>query len=52
VLFSLLLFPFSIATLALFSIAFLQYTVCAAVNTPLQRRIIGPYEEKEQENLN
>ena len=47
VLFSLLLFPFSIAALALFSIAFLQYTVCAAINAPLQRRIIGPYEEKE-----
>jgi hypothetical protein len=51
VLFSLLLFPFSIVTLALFSIAFLHYTVCAAVNTPLQRRIIGPYEEKEQGKL-
>ena len=43
--FSITLFPLSLFTLALFSVSFMQYVICAAVNNPLQKRIIGPYEE-------
>ena len=45
VLFTVSLFPYSLVLLVLFSISFQQYIVCIAVNVPLQKRIIGPYEE-------
>lgn len=44
VVFHVVLFPYSLAVLALISLALTQYIACAAVNQPLQRRIIGPYE--------
>ncbi len=48
VLFSVLFFPFTLVTLSLISLSFQQYVVCAAVNGPLQKRIIGPYEQKQE----
>lgn len=45
-----LLFPYSLPALALVSVALMQYIVCAAVNEPLQRRIIGPYEAGKADN--
>lgn len=44
VVFSIALFPLSVFTLTLFSIAFMQYVICVAVNSPLQKRIIAPFE--------
>ena len=41
------LFPFGIIALILFWFALSQLAVCVAVNEPLQRRIIGPYEENK-----
>jgi len=43
--FSIALFPLSLFTLTLFSVSFMQYVICAAVNGPLQKRIIKPYDE-------
>lgn len=45
VVFSIALFPLSLFTLALCSISFMQYVICVAVNGPLQKRIIKPYNE-------
>lgn len=39
-------FPITLLPLVLLTVALQQYIVCAAVNEPLQRRIIGPAEEK------
>lgn len=44
-LFSVTLFPYMLFSLAFLSVSFMQYVICAAVNHPLQKRIIGPYEE-------
>lgn len=44
--FGAMLFPYSLFTLVFFSCSLMQYAVCAAVNGPLQKRIIGPYEER------
>ena len=46
VIFTAVLFPYSLFTLAFFSVSLMQYAICAAVNQPLQKRIIGPYEER------
>ncbi len=43
--FSITLFPLSLLTLVVFSISFMQYVICVAVNKPLQKRIISPFEE-------
>ena len=43
--FSIVLFPLSLFTLTLLSISVMQYVICVAVNDPLQKRIIAPYEE-------
>lgn len=43
--FSIALFPLSLFTLTLFTVSFMQYAICAAVNSPLQKRIIAPFEE-------
>ena len=42
---SIVLFPYSLLLLLLFLLAMMQYTICAAINQPMQKRIIGPYEE-------
>lgn len=44
-LFSVLLFPYTLFLLAFASFSCMQLVICAAVNSPLQKRIIGPYEE-------
>lgn len=43
--FTISLFPLSLLTLSLGSISFMQYVICVAVNSPLQKRIIAPFEE-------
>jgi uncharacterized membrane protein YesL len=45
------LFPYTIALLVFMLISFCQLMVCGAVNSPLQRRIIGPYEQMQKEAL-
>ena len=45
VLFVVAFFPYSLFFLFFLTISLQQYLICAAVNTPLQARIIGPYEE-------
>jgi len=44
VLFSVSLFPYTLISLVFLSFSCMQYIICAAVNHPLQKRIIGPYE--------
>jgi len=44
-LFTAALFPYSVVFLLFFTISFQQYMVCVAINTPLQSKIIGPFEE-------
>ena len=39
-----LLFPYTLVLLLFVSFSLQQFVICAAVNTPLQKRIIGPYE--------
>lgn len=46
--FTAMLFPYSLFTLVFFSVSLMQYAICAAVNRPLQKRIIEPYEEKQE----
>ena len=41
------LYPFGVIALILFWFALSQLAVCVYVNEPLQRRIIGPYEESQ-----
>ncbi len=41
-------FPFSIIVLVFFMFSFTQLAVCVCVNGPMQRRIVGPYEESTQ----
>ena len=48
VLFSVSFFPHTIITLAFLSVSFMQYVICAAINTPLQKRIVGSYEANEE----
>ena len=43
--FTIALFPLSLLPLSLGSISFMQYVICVAVNSPLQKRIIAPFEE-------
>lgn len=47
IVFSIALFPLSLFALTLFSVSFMQYVICVAVNSPLQKRIIKPFEESE-----
>ncbi len=44
-------FPVSIVLLPVIWFSLLQLIVCTAVNEPLQRRIIGPWEQKQKEGL-
>lgn len=46
-LFSLLLFPYSLFAVALILISLGQFAVCFLVNTPVQTRIIAPFEAGE-----
>ena len=46
---TLALFPYTIFFLVFITISLTQMVVCTAVNHPLQRRIIGPYEEGQKE---
>lgn len=39
------LFPYTLVLLFFVSFSLQQLVICAAVNTPLQKRIIGPYEQ-------
>lgn len=45
---ALLLFPLSLIPLVLILISFVQYTLCFIINTPVQERIIAPYEAKRK----
>ena len=45
VLFVVAFFPYSLFFLLFITIALQQYMICAAINKPLQEKIIGPYEE-------
>lgn len=47
-LFSVLLFPYSLIAVLLLAFSFQQYVVCSAVNAPMQKRIIGPYEQRKK----
>jgi uncharacterized membrane protein YesL len=47
-LFTAVLFPYSLFFLLFFTISFQQYMICVAINTPMQARIIGPYEEQNK----
>lgn len=42
-------FPYTAIVALLFWFALAQLVVCTAVNDPLQRRIIGPYEQSQKE---
>ena len=44
-LFSVSFFPYTLISLVFLSVSFMQYVICAAINTPLQKRIIAPFEE-------
>lgn len=44
-------FPYSIFLLIFIWFSLSQLMVCTAVNEPLQRRIIGPYEQRQKEGL-
>jgi len=46
---SLAFFPCMLFFLVFITISLTQMVVCTAVNEPLQRRIIGPYEERQKE---
>ncbi|MDP3446991.1 MAG: DUF624 domain-containing protein [Eubacteriales bacterium] len=48
---SVVLFPFSLFPLMLLSFSWMQYVICAAVNDPLQKRIIDPFETPKKEEL-
>ena len=43
-------FPYSLFFLLFITIALQQYMTCAAIHTPLQEKIIGPYEEHNAKN--
>jgi uncharacterized membrane protein YesL len=45
VLFVVAFFPYSLFFLLFITVALQQYMICAAINKPLQEKIIGPYEE-------
>ena len=47
-LFTAALYPYSLVFLLLFTASFQQYIICTAINTPLQAKIIGPYEEQNK----
>lgn len=42
----LIFFPYSLPILAVFLIAWVQLALCCIINVPVQKRIIGPYEER------
>jgi len=42
-------FPYTAVLMLLFLFSFSQMIVCSAINEPLQRRIIGPFEQKQRE---
>ena len=50
VLLMLLLFPYSIFLAVTVLFALQQFVICAAINEPLQRRIIGPAEESSPDS--
>lgn len=45
------LFPVSVILLPVIWFSLLQLIICTAINEPLQRRIIGPYEQRQKEGL-
>lgn len=45
-------FPYTLVLLLFFWIALAQFIICGAVGGPLQRRIIGPYEQKQGHDTN
>lgn len=45
------LFPFTIIPALLIWFAMVQLAVCTAVNGPLQRRIIGPFEQSQTQDI-
>lgn len=49
VLFSVALFPYSLLLLLFFLLSIMQYMICVAINQPMQKRIIGPYEESKND---
>ncbi len=48
-LFTLAFFPYTLFFSVFITVALTQMIVCTAVNGPLQKRIIGPYEERQKE---
>ena len=44
-------FPFTIILIVLILFSITQLIVCSAVNEPLQRRIIGPFEQMQREAM-
>lgn len=51
VLITMIFFPYTLFFLAVIWFSFLQLIVCTAINEPMQRRIIGPYEQSRKEGL-
>lgn len=49
--FTMAFFPYTIFFLLFISFSLSHLVICAAVNEPLQRRIIGPYEQKQKEGI-
>ncbi len=43
-----ILFPYSLPVFVLFWFAWLQLALCCSINEPVQKRIIGPYEEQQK----
>ena len=45
------LFPFTIILVVLILFSLVQLVICTAINEPLQRRIIGPFEQMQRESM-
>ncbi|GEM_PF-287613 len=46
-----ILFPYSVPVLAVFWFAWQQLALCCMINQPVQKHIIGPYEERQRKAL-
>lgn len=51
VLITIAFFPYTVFFIIFILVSLYQLIVCTAVNEPLQRRIIGPYEQRQKEGL-
>ena len=50
VLLSVSLFPYSLVLLLVILLSLLQYSICVAINHPIQKRIIKPFEERRKDH--